>query len=55
MLAGDILMTCSKELNTPKSAGSSLMRWMPPFSSNLLPHLPRVGGFKGIGVEKGDR
>jgi hypothetical protein len=39
----------------PLSAGSSLKRSMPSFSSNLLSSLPSVGGLEGIGVEKDGR
>jgi len=49
-----------KELDAPLSAGSRIMRSMPPFPSNLPFLLPSVGGWEwgvldGIGVEKDGR
>jgi hypothetical protein len=52
LLVGDALRKLDLPLGTgcPKSAGSSLKRSMPPFSSNLLSHLPSAGGLVGTRV-----
>ena len=54
LLIEDILMMkigLAPRNSMPLSAGSSLKRSMPSFSSNLLSLLPSVGGLEGIRVE----